>query len=125
MLELIHKGGPFMSLMVLIVIVIVGLVIKKIVDLFFRKGLDTKQQEYGLNAILFWGIISAVLGVTAQLLGIYIAINAIIEAADVSPQLILMGYQVSFISTLFGLYIFIFSALAWFLLRWRYKRMIP
>lgn len=121
MFALFIQGGLFMWPLLILALTILGLSVKKTLDLFIFKHLDLSQKEMGLNAILFWGVISGALGVTAQMLGIYSALEEIKKAADISPAIVIMGYQVSFITTLFGLYIFIFSAILWFLLRWRYK----
>lgn len=107
--------------LLILALTIIGLSIKKALDLFVNKNLDLSQKEMGLNAILFWGVIAGSLGITAQMLGIYMALTEIIKAADVSPAIIITGYQMSFITTLFGLYIFIIAAILWFLLRWKYK----
>jgi hypothetical protein len=50
-----------------------------------------------------------------------IALNAIIEAADVSPQLIIMGLKNSFISPLFGVGSMLLSAVLWAILQMKYS----
>ena len=111
--------------LLILALTVIGLSIKKALDLFVNKTLDLQQKEMGLNAILFWGVIAGSLGITAQMIGIYLALSEIIKADDVSFGIIVMGYQVSFITTLFGLYIFIGAAILWFLLRWKYKTLTP
>ncbi|HDQ45516.1 MAG TPA: hypothetical protein ENN17_08480 [bacterium] len=123
MFDLFIKGGPFMWPLLILTVTIITLSVKKTLDLFVREHLDLRQKEMGLNAILFWGVIAGSLGVTAQLLGIYLALGEIRKAADISMALVVDGYRVSFITTLFGLYLFIGAAILWFLLRWKYKVM--
>jgi len=125
MFELFVRGGLFMWPLLILALTVIGLSIKKALDLFVNKTLDLQQKEMGLNAILFWGVIAGSLGITAQMIGIYLALSEIIKADDVSFGIIVMGYQVSFITTLFGLYIFIGAAILWFLLRWKYKTLTP
>ncbi len=69
------------------------------------------------NAILFWGVASAVLGFLGQCQGAYLALNAILAASEISPQIVAEGFVISFIPTLFGLGIFGFSVVAWGSLR--------
>ena len=121
MFTLFIRGGLFMWPLLILALIVIGLSIKKGLDLFVNKNLDLQQKEMGLNAILFWGVIAGSLGITAQMLGIYMALEEIIKADDISPAIVMMGYQVSFLTTLFGLYIFIGAAILWFLLRWKYK----
>lgn len=121
MFDLFIKGGPFMWALLILALTIIGLSVKKTLDLFFNNTLDLSQKEMGLNAVLFWGVIAGSLGVTAQMLGIYLALGEIRKAADINLAIVVNGYQISFIPTLFGLYIFIGAAVLWFVLRWRYK----
>jgi len=124
MLEFIHEGGPFMILLVIIMIGLLILSVKKFYDLYINKNQIDRQNESGINAILFWGSISALLGVLGQLSGLYLSISAIAMATDISPKIVLMGLKISFNSTLFGLWILFFSSIIWFALRARYKKLI-
>jgi len=78
--------------------------------------------ESGINAIVFWGAISAIVGFFAHYLGVYYAMLAIQRANDISPAIVAYGSSMSLITILTGLTIFIFSAIIWFVLRWRYKQ---
>jgi len=124
MIEFFLRGGEFMWLLLLISLVIVTLTIKKIYELFVSKESNSEDLESGINAIIFWGAISALIGVLGQLSGIYAALAAIINASDISPQIVMMGFQMSFISTLTGFVILLCAALIWFFLRWRYKTLV-
>lgn len=124
MLEFFLRGGDFMWLLLIMSLVIIVLTVKKIYELFYLKNTADINLESGINAIIFWGGISALVGVLGQLAGIYMALSAIIQAADISPQIVMLGFQMSFISTLSGFVILLVAALIWFLLRWRYKTLI-
>jgi uncharacterized membrane protein len=50
--------------------------------------------------------------------------QAIAKATAVSPAIIASGYSVSLITILSGLILFIISAIIWFILRWRYRRLV-
>jgi len=115
--------GPFGILEIILLIVIAVLAIKKAVDLFFRARLDAAALESGLHAILFWGVIAAVLGVLGQVSGIYRALNVIASAKEIDPKIVAMGFAESFTTTIFGLALFVVAAVIWFALFARYKRL--
>jgi CubicO group peptidase (beta-lactamase class C family) len=69
------------------------------------------------NAILFWGVASAVLGFLGQCHGTYLALSAIFSAPEISPQIVAEGFVISFIPTLFGLGILVFATVVWVCLR--------
>ena len=123
MLTLIHRGGPFMWVLVALAVIILALTIKKIIDLFFKPNQTRWQLENGINAILFWGGISAIIGYLAHYTGMYLAMEEIAHAHDISPGIVAMGYGVALISVLTGLVILLASAIIWFLLRWRFKHL--
>ena len=123
MIEFFIKGGYMMWLLLVIAIVILVLTVKKILDLFVNKNLPSDKLENGINAILFWGAISAMLGTFAHFHGMYIAMMLISDANDISPTIVADGYGVSLITILAGLFIFIISAIVWFVFRWRYKKL--
>ena len=108
--------------LVLFSIIIIALSIKKAIELFSKKETNRIQQESGINAILFWGALSAVFGFLGHYLGVYRAMNAIAHAGDISPGIVAMGYGISLITILSGLLIFIVSALLWFFFRWRLNK---
>ena len=53
MLDFIHEGGPFMILILIIMIGLFILSAKKFIDLFIKKSEVTRNHESGINAILF------------------------------------------------------------------------
>jgi len=124
MLQFIKEGGPFMILILIVSAGLLVLIIKSIYDLYFKKEGITIAYESTVNAILFWGCISALLGFLGQITGIYIALNIISQAADISPQIVLMGLKVSFNSTLLGPWVLLFSSIIWFVLKGKYKKIV-
>ena len=125
MCQFISQGGSIMYVQVFLGIIILVLSIKKIVDLFGGRELTPSRQEAGVNAIFFWGGINAVLGFYGHFLGIYLAMQAIKEANDIMPSIVAEGYAISLTTILAGLFIFLFSAVVWFFLRWRLKKWRP
>jgi len=115
--------GPIMLLISLVILV---LTVIRAIQIFGRTTKDPARLERGLDAILFWGGFSAVLGFFGQVLGHYKGLNALIHAGAVNPQAVFMGLAECLSSTLFGLTILLLSSLAWFglrsILRWRMNR---
>jgi hypothetical protein len=111
-------GGPLMVVQLLLAIVIVILTSYKAIQFFTGKDPDRARIEKGLNAILFWGAFSVILGFLAHFMTLYKNINLIIHAGIISPDRVTMGFGESLVSLLFGLWIFMFSAVIWFFLRW-------
>jgi biopolymer transport protein ExbB/TolQ len=121
MIEFFMAGGPYMWLILGLSIVIALLVIRKAIDLFVRTDLTPERLERGLNAILFWGCISAVLGVLGQFQGYYLSLRVVASAPVISPKMLAEGMAQATITTLFGLAQLFFAALAWFGLCCRYR----
>jgi biopolymer transport protein ExbB/TolQ len=116
--------GIFGFPLIILFVVVVVLAVKKATDLFGGRELSPAQMENGLHAILFWGGVSAVLGVLGQVSGIYNALSVIARATEISPQITAMGFAESFTTTIFGLTILIVSAILWFVLYTRYRKVI-
>jgi len=121
MITFFIEGGPMMWLLLIIAIIIAVLSLKKGLQLFGKNESTRSTLENGINAIIFWGAISAILGFFAHHLGMYHAMRAIAAANDVSPAIVSYGYSMSLTTVLAGLMIFLVSALIWFLFRWRFK----
>ncbi len=124
MSTLFIQGGIYMWPLLLFAIIIVVLSIKKIVDLFFKKDLNQLQLESGVNSILFWGGMSLLLGFLGHYNGMYLAMQEISRASDISPAIVAMGYGVSLITVMFGLLNLLIAAIVWFVLRWRLKKLM-
>jgi len=124
MLDFFHQGGIFMWPLLVLVIVIVVLSIKKAIAVFLKADDDIERHEIGINAIIFWGGISAVIGFFAHHSGVIIAMNAIKNANDISPAIVAHGYHSSLTIVITGLSILLISAISWFILRWRYKNLL-
>jgi len=115
--------GVFGIPLIVIALVILVLVIRKAVDLWGRKDLSASRLESGLHAILFWGAVSALFGVLGQLTGIYNALGAIMKAREISPNVVAQGFAQSFTTTIFGLETLLVSAIIWFILYGRYRKL--
>ncbi len=117
MLYYFQAGGPFMWLLLVMLIIVLVLSIVRGMQVFSTKEKNKKQLENGINSILFWGGYSVVVGFFAHFLGIMYAMQAIQAASDISPAIVAGGYSISLITILFGLIVFMIAALIWFVLR--------
>lgn len=78
---------------------------------------DGARVEGSLQTILFWGVMSVVLGLLGTVVGLIQIAQAIGLAGAVEPPLVWGGFGVSLVTLLFGLLIFVVAALTWFGLR--------
>ena len=114
---IIRLSGMFGPALAVLGIVVVFLSVRAVLAATWardKNGLDLKDRT---NAVLFWGGAAAVLGFLGQCQGTYLALNAIISAPEISPQVVAEGFVISFIPTLFGLGIFAFAGVVWGSLR--------
>ena len=119
----LFKAGILSWIQILIALGILIIFLIKVVDLFVRQKLDDKRLRSGIHTILFLGSFAGVFGLLIQIIGIVGAINAIIEAADISPEIVIEGVKRSFYNPIFGLATLLVSAVFWFILQVRYKNL--
>lgn len=123
MFDFFINGGLYMWLMLILFVFVIGLFIKKLIQIQKQDLRLPQDFERGLWTIPFWGIISLALGFYGHYHGVYMAMLNISQANDISPSIVAEGYAVSLITVLSGLFIFILSGIAWFYLRWRCSRL--
>ena len=99
----------FLLLMIIVITVINTLRISN--NKFSDEGIRTQ-----LSYVKSIGLFAMITGILGQLIGLYSAFSAIEQAGDVSPVLVFEGLKVSMITTLYGIVIYLFSILLWFLL---------
>jgi len=124
MVYFFRSCGPYGIVVVLLGLVILALSVRKALQLFSSRSYQRFELEQGLHAILFWGVISLILGILGQCSGIYNAVRAISQATEISPKVILTGLGESYTTTLAGLIVFIISSIIWFCLFTRYKKLV-
>ena len=107
-------GGPFMYLILAIGLVALALTLYRIVTMMRT---DRFIPSDAIRTILHLGVLALLLGIAAQLTGLYQAASAIIRAENISPQIVAQGILVSFNTTLFGLYVLLLCLLLWLVLR--------
>ena len=113
-------GGIFLWVQILVMLVILVMAALKFRQYYSNKSLASLPFHKSHHVILFLGIFNLVWGMFTQVLGFVQALDAIIEAADVSPALIMGGLRNSFVSPLIGLVSLLIGALLWAILQGRY-----
>ena len=78
--------------------------------------LSPEKASSRLKHIRAIGLFALITGVLGQLIGLYTAFSVIERAADISPAMMFGGLKISMITTLYGMLIYLFSILLWFLL---------
>lgn len=75
-----------------------------------------------IDAVLFWGVFAALLGVLGTVVGIALTADALARAGGGSAQLAWQGLGVTLNTTTFGLLVLLLSLGAWFGLRTAHAR---
>ncbi|MFW5657517.1 MAG: MotA/TolQ/ExbB proton channel family protein [Bacteroidota bacterium] len=116
MKNLFFMGGPlFMGILTFLLVVMTVWIVYHTI-----KGYTSQQvqQEKALRQLKYGksiGLFAMVTGIFGQLIGFYEAFTAIEQAGDISPALVYGGIKVSMITTLYGITIYLFSLLLWFI----------
>jgi len=116
--------GAFKIPMVLLLILVLVVIVLLTIETFFRKELNYERQQQGLNALLVLGSMSAAIGMLGQIMGIWYALAAILEAADINPAIVIGGLQASFGTTYFGFIIFFVAFVSWLFFNYLPKRKV-
>ncbi len=113
----IQQSGPFILLQFLLALVILVLTLVSAI----RLGLPSSRTSPGLrksiDAILFWGCLTAIFGFLGQWVGLNKAANAVAQAGAVNPPLVILGIGESLGTTVFGMFTLVVAAFLWFGLR--------
>ncbi len=112
-IDFYRAGGPFMNLISIMALLTIFVAVWKSFELFSQRTATTKL----LDLVLLGGSVALATGLLSQIVGIVQALNAIMEAADVSPALVMGGAKVSFYAPIYGFVVFIISMLFYFLLK--------
>jgi hypothetical protein len=123
MKEFIVTGGPWgMSFILILGIIILIISIITALRRITHQKYSVLDERLMLS-IKYLGGIAFLSGMFFQTLGLYLAYQAIVEAADVSPILVMQGVFISFYTTFFGLGVFLVSLIIWYLLKviWTHK----
>ncbi|MCK5147989.1 MotA/TolQ/ExbB proton channel family protein [bacterium] len=120
MIRAFFNGGIFSYIQICISLLIVWTVIKHSFRCFSKHAQAVPGGGAPIHGILFWGAMAMVIGFFAHFVGIFEAMESISRANDISPAIVAEGYQMALITIIMGIFIFIISAICWFVLKWRY-----
>jgi biopolymer transport protein ExbB/TolQ len=113
-------GMPYMMFLFFVNLAIIYFIIRKVIDIYIKIPEDKKNLKKGLPEILHLATFALFAGIFFQAIGLYQAMESIENLGGVSQAMLAGGLKVSFITTLYGMYIFAFSSIAWFILNRRY-----
>ena len=113
----IQQSGPFILLQFLLALVILVLTVVNGIRLARPNARKSPGLPRSIDAILFWGCLTAVFGFLGQWVGLNKAANFVAQAGAVNPPLVLMGIGESLGTTVFGMFTLVVAAFLWFALR--------
>ena len=116
-------GMPYMLFLLLINLLIVYFMVRKVIDFYVKIPEDKKNLKNGLPQILQLATFALFSGIFLQAIGLYMAMEGIEQMGGVSQAMLASGLKVSFITTLYGMFIFLFSGIIWFILNQRYQKL--
>jgi hypothetical protein len=119
MKELFYMGGPkFMAILTLFLIITTAWFIYHFTVSYLAQKLNREKLLRLLGYGKLIGLFSLIIGITGQLVGLYGMFDAIESALnngeEIIPELVFGGIRVTMIVTIYGLLIYLFSLLLWF-----------
>ena len=120
MREFFMQGGFVMFPLALIILVLIGLVLRTLWELFFRSGANTALVQNGLDGLLFWGGFAVILGLLGTVIGYNKGFAAIAARGLANPIYVWIGAAEGLVSTIAGLLVLAVAGLCWYVLRWRF-----
>lgn len=102
-------GTLFMSVLSISFTTIIALTVLNIIRI--TKGTYSRELKLNISDIKAIGTFAIIWGIFGQSIGLFSALQAMEATADISPQMIYGGLKVSFITTLYGMFIFLMARL--------------
>lgn len=115
--------GPMAFPLLIIAAANLVLIVRAVVQLSGSPRKPAVAIQPGIDAILFWGILAWPLGYFGQLSSLYRMLNVVARAGVSNQGPVALGLVGSITSTMFGLLILLVSAVAWFVLRGRCRKL--
>lgn len=114
----LHEGSIPVMLPIYILwmvsLILIGLLAYKLYAKDAAKSSKTKSLS---ELILFLGSFTFLWGVFCQMIGLLQILSVIDEVGDIAPPIIAGGLLVSSYSTVYGLFLFMLTFVAWFVAR--------
>ncbi len=121
MLRLIASCGVMLWPMLVLAVVVLVLIVVAVVRLV--RGRTEHRTRSSIDAILFWGVVTAVLGFIGQWIGFYKVVQMLFEVAPrlgINPQAVGIGFAESLRTPIFGVAVLLVAGISWFVLSaWR------
>ena len=102
--------------MLFLLLLNLGIIIMIVKTLLDRNSLEKAKTD--LKIIIELGLFALFFGIFIQLIALYQVLTILEHASDISPALLMGGLKVSMYTTLYGGYIFAFTAIIWFILKY-------
>lgn len=124
MKELFYMGGPlFMGILTALLAILLAVTVYFAASIASGNAAGNLNFRHQLTYLKSIGLFIMITGILGQLIGLMSAFKAIERVGDISPPILAGGLKVSMISTLYGILIYLFSILVWFLLDlWYHKK---
>ena len=122
MLLFLKQSGLVGLVLLVLTALTIGLVVRAVARLRAGDPELGPALERNVHAILFWGVVAALLGFMGQSLGIYKSLTVIQQAEVISPQMMAEGLRQSFFTSFWGFGLLVFSGASWLGLRFWRKR---
>jgi len=117
MKQLFNEGGPlFMGILTIIFIVMIAWAVYQFLPVLLKKEFGIEKTRARLKHIRTIGSFALIFGILGQLIGLYQAFGIIEQMGEVSPALLMNGLQVSMITTLYGILIYMISLILWIIM---------
>lgn len=114
MIELYFMGGPlFMGVLTLILLAMVAVAVLNGLPIL-KNASKNDHDRINISYIKSIGLFGLIVGILAQLIGLYQAFTGIEAMGSVSSAMLAGGLKVSMITTLYGFFIYVLSYLIWF-----------
>ena len=110
---ILRNLGAFKIPLVLVSLLVLLVIVLLAIDSFGKGVTNTERRKQSLNGLLVLGSMNAALGMLGQIMGIWYALAAIIQAEDISPEIVIGGLQASFGTTYYGFATFFVAVIAW------------
>ena len=117
MLTFIKQSGPYILLQFLLALIILVLTLVNLIRLTLRKGDRAARLRTSIDAVLFWGCLTAVFGFLGQWVGLNRAAHALTTMGLANPKAMVLGIGESLGTTVFGMFAVVVAAFLWFALR--------
>lgn len=117
MLTFIKQSGPYIFLQFLLALIILVLTVVNLILLTLREGDRAARLRTSIDAVLFWGCLTAVFGFLGQWVGLNRAAHALTTYGLANPKAMVLGIGESLGTTVFGMFTLVVAAFLWFGLR--------